>query len=231
MQERKYFGLNTKQIGILAGLAGAACLLFGLTGWFIFRGGFSRAPANTPVPVSTSTPFVIPTITPTLSPTPVPYEQLIPEGWVQHRTALVELWLPPAFAKGDSTLFGQIARVAVPELALTGKTSETSLYQMLVAVSYEPLVGGSLDSFLTEEIAQLPAEARLTERRKVSINSIDAIRFVFEIRSNNVDVNDLSYVFLDGGTVWYVEYAAQINEFYEMLPMFEQSIKTFRIVK
>ena len=231
MQERKYFGLNTTQIRILGWLAGAACLLFGLTGWFIFRGGFSRAPANTPVAILTSTPFVIPTITPTLSPTPVPYEQLIPEGWVQHRTALVELWLPPAFATADSTLFGQIARVAIPELALTGKTSEMSLYQMLVAVSYKPLVGGSLDSFLTNEIAQLPTEARLTERREVSINSIDAIRFVFEIRSNNVDVNDLSYVFLDGDTVWYVEYAAQINEFYEMLPMFEQSIKTFRIVK
>jgi hypothetical protein len=231
MQDRKYFGLNTTQIGILAGLAGAACLLFGLTGWFIFRGGFSRAPVSTPVTVSTSTPFVIPTITPTLSPTPIPYEQLIPNGWIQHRTALVELWLPPAFATGDSTLFSQIARVAIPELALTGKTSETSLYQMLVTVSYEPLVGGSLDSFLTNEIAQLPAEARPTERREVSINSADAIRFIFEIRNNNVDVNDLSYVFLDGGTVWYVEYAAQINEFYEMLPMFEQSIKTFRIVK
>ena len=231
MQDRKYFGLSTKQIGILAGLAGAACLIFGLMGWVIFRGGFFQAPASTPVIVSTSTPFVIPTITPTLSPTPIPYEQLIPNGWIQHRTALVELWLPPAFATGDSTLFSQIARFAIPELALTGKTSETSLYQMLVAVSYEPLVGGSLDSFLTNEIAQLPAEARLTERREVSINSIDAIRLVFEIRSNNVDVNDLSYVFLDGGTVWYIEYAAQINEFYEMLPAFEQSIKTFRIVR
>ena len=143
----------------------------------------------------------------------------------------MELWLPTAFGKGDSTLFSQIARVAVPELALTGKTSETSLYQMLVAVSYEPLVGGSLDSFLTNEVAQLPAEARLTERREVSVNSTDAIRLVFEIRSNNIDINDLAYAFLDGGTVWYVEYAAQINEFYEMLPAFEQSIKTFRIVK
>jgi hypothetical protein len=231
MQDRKYFGLNTKQVGILAGLAGAACLLFGLTGWFVLRGGFARAPAKTPVPVSTSTAFVIPTITPTLSPTPVPYEQLIPEGWVQHRTALVELWLPTAFGTGDSTLFSQIAGVAVPELTLTGKTSETSLYQMLVAVSYEPLVGDSLDSFLTNEVAQLPAEARLTERREVSVNSTDAIRLVFEIRSNNIDINDLAYAFLDGGTVWYVEYAAQINEFYEMLPAFEQSIKTFRIVK
>ncbi|HKY54034.1 MAG TPA: hypothetical protein VJM08_07010 [Anaerolineales bacterium] len=231
MQDRKYFRLTTTQIGILAGLAGAACLLFGLTGWFLFRGGFSRTPANTPIPLSTSTPFIIPTITPTPTSIPVPYEQLIPAGWVQHRTELVELWLPPAFTTGDATLFGQTANVAILELALSGKTSESSLYQMLVTVSYEPLVGDSLDSFLTNEIAKLPVEARLTERREVSINSTNARRLVFEIRSNNIDINALSYAFLDGGTVWYVEYAAQINEFYEMLPTFEQSVKTFRIVR
>lgn len=231
MQARKYFGLTTTQLGILAGFVGAACLLFGLTGWYIFRGGFSRAPAPTPVAVSTSTPFVIPTITPSLTPTPIPYEQLIPNGWIQHRTALVELWLPPLFSTGDSTLFSQTTIVAILELSLTGKTSESSLYHMFVAVSYEPLVGDSLDSFLTNENAKLPAEVRVTEQRGVSVNSTRAVRFLFEVRSNNVDVNVLSYAFLDGGTVWYVEYAAQINEFYEMLPSFEQSIKTFRIAR
>ena len=231
MQDRKYFGLTTTQIGILVGLLGFACLLFGLTGWFIFRGGFSRPPAATPVIVSTSTPFVIPTITPTLTSTPIPYEELIPEGWVQHSTALVELWLPPAFTTGDATLFSQTAIVAILELSLTGKTTETSVYQMFVTVSYEPLIGDSLDSFLTNENAKLPTEVRVTERRNVSVSSTNATRFLFEVRSNNTDVNVLSYVFLDGGTVWYVEYAAQINEFYEMLPVFEQSIKTFRIVR
>ena len=232
-ENRKYFGMTASQLGILGGLAGVVCLLFGLTGWFVLRGGFgfSRSPANTPIVESTATQFVIPTVTPTVTPTPIPYEQLIPIGWTQHRTVLVELWLPPAFETGESKLLSQTARVAILELALTGRTSKSSLYQMLVTVSYEPLVGDSLDSFLTAEIGKLPADVRVAERRKVSVGSADAIRFVFETRSNNIDVNDLAYAFLDGGTVWYVEYVAQINEFYDMLPIFEQSAKTFRVVR
>jgi hypothetical protein len=55
---------------------------------------------------------------------------------------------------------------------------------------------------------------------------------VFEIRTEDqIDVNDMTYVFLDGSTVWYVEYAAQINEFYENLSTFEQSAQTFRFVR
>jgi hypothetical protein len=233
-QNRKFFGMTLTQIGILAGLTGVTCLLFGLTGLFVFRGRFglfARAPKTTPVARSTSTMIVIPTLTPTATPTPVPYEMLIPNGWLQFKTGLVEIWLPSGFKLGDSKLLGNSPNLAVPELVITGTTSNSSLYQMLVTVSYEPLTTDSLDSFLDSEVAKLPSEIRVAERRKVSVNSIDALRFVFETRSNNIDINDLAYVFLDGSTVWYVEYAAQINEFYEMLPTFEESVKTFRIVR
>jgi hypothetical protein len=72
----------------------------------------------------------------------------------------------------------------------------------------------------------------VAEKRKVFINATEVVRFVFEMRSdNNIDINDMTYVFLDGSTVWYVEYVAQINEFYERLSTFEQSAKTFRIVR
>lgn len=231
MQDRKYFGLNTKQIGILAGLAGAACLLFGLTGWFVFRGGFSRSPADTPVAVSTSTPFVIPTITPTVTPTPIPYEQLIPDGWIQHRTALVELWLPSEFENSGQGVSGISGNSVLLEMALTGETSSSSLYEIFVSVSFEPLSTGSLDSFIESRLSNIPAGINMTERRKVLINSTEAYRLMFESNNNNVLSNDLLFAILDGTTIWYVRYSAQINEFYEMLPAFEQSIKTFRIVK
>ena len=231
MQDRKYFGLSTKQIGILVGLAGAACLLLGLTGWFVFRGGFSPAPVNTPVITLTSTPFVIPTITLTITPTPIPYEQLIPSGWIQHRTGLVELWLPSEFENSGQGISGIAGNSVLLEMALTGHSSTTSLYKLFVSVSFEPLSTGTLDEFLESRLSNIPTGVNLTERRKVLINSTEAYRLMFESNNNNILTNDLLFVTLDGTTIWYVRYSAQINEFYEMLPAFEQSIKTFRIVK
>jgi len=231
-QNRKYFGMNTQQISILAGLAVVAFLLFAVAGWLFLRGGsFASAPQNTPTPQPTVTPFVLPTSTLTETPTPVPYDLLIPEGWVQFRTELVELWLPNNFKLEKSKILENSANLAVPELVITEVSSKSSLYNMAVVVSYEPLTVDSLDAYLTNKIANLPPETRVAEKRMVNINSQDVVRFVFEVRKDNIEVNDLAYVFLDGSTVWYVEYAAQINEFYEMLSMFEQSAKTFRIAR
>ena len=233
-QNRKFYGMTLPQIGILTGLAGTACLLFGLTGWFVLRRGqspFSRAPQSAAAVQSTATPFVLPTLAPTGTATPVPYEALIPDGWLQFKTGLVELWLPKQFKLGDQKLFKNSANSAMRELIATGATSKSSLYKMLVIVSYEPLNGASLDEYLNSQIAQLPTDIRMAEKRKTSVNSKDAVRFVFETRNNNVDLNDLTYVMLDGSTSWYVEYVAQINEFYEMLSTFEESAKTFRVIR
>lgn len=233
IENRKYFGMTTSQLGILVGLAVAACLVFALTGWFIFRGGvgFSRSPANTPIPQATSTSFVIPTITPTLTPTPIPYEQLIPAGWTQHRTELVELWLPSEFKIAGSGISGISGNSVLLEMALTGTTSDSSAYETFVTVSFEPLTSDSLDTFVDSRLSNIPADINMAERRKIQLNSTEAYRLMFEGHSNNVSTNDLLFVFQDGSVIWYVRYSAEIKEFYEMLSAFEQSIKTFRIVR
>ena len=229
----KYFGMTHKQIAILAGLAVTACLLFGLAGWFVLRGRFDGASEvqNASALRSTATPWAIASLAPTGSPTALPYETLIPGGWTQFKTGVVELWLPSDFEPGDPQFFNNSSNTAIGELILKGSNSESSLYQTLVIVSYEPLTAESLDVYLDGEVAKRPAEIRVSERRKVTLNATEVVRFVFETRYNNVDVNDLTYVFLDGGTVWYVEYIAQINEFFEMLSVFEKSAQTFRIVR
>ena len=233
-QNNKYFGMTPSQLGMLAGLAVTACLLFGLAGWFVLRSGFNRfsgAPQNTPASQFTATPWVIPSTVPTGTPTAVPYETLIPGGWTRFKTGLVELWLPAEFQPGDPQFFNNSSNTAIGELILKGSDSESSLYQMLVIVSYEPLTAESLDAFLDAEVAKIPSAIRVAERRKVILNTTEAIRFVFETRYNNVDVNDLTYVFQDGSTIWYVEYIAQINEFFEKLAVFEKSAQTFRVVR
>ncbi len=222
-QQRRIMGMTTMQIGILAGLAAAACLLFAVVGWLVMRGGVRQAPAPTLAPQMTSTPHILPTITPTVTLTPVPYEQLIPEGWVQHKTALMEIWLPSNFKKAQKD--------SDEELRLTGSNPKTSLYKMSVTVSYEPLATDSLDAYVDNSLSKLDTALRVVERREVSLNATPAIRMVIEGKVEGVDVNELAYVLQDGTTAWAVVYVAQINEFYEMLPTFEQSAKTFRVVR
>ncbi len=234
-QDRKYFGMTIQQIGILVGLGVFACILFGVTSVFILRRGLngllSQAPQTTPIVQVTATPFAIPTITPTETPTPIPYDQLIPAGWIQHKTALIELWLPSNFkAAGSDAVSGVSGNSVVLELALVS-SSKSSAYKTTASISYEPLTSDTLDNFLDAKLSNIPPEINMTEHRKVSINSVEAYRVMFESHNNNVDTNDLLFVFQDGSVVWYVKYSAEITDFYEMLLVFEQSIKTFRVVR
>jgi hypothetical protein len=198
----------------------------------VFGDGFSfgGAPQLVPTPISTSTLVVIPTITPTALPTLIPYEQLIPVGWTQYKTALVEIWLPPAYKLPKSNTSG-LTSLAGSELTVSKPAAKASLYALWVNISYEPLTTDSLVSFLDVKFQSLPPEYRMVGRQEVLINSVPAEKVTIEARVKNFDVNELVFVFQDGGTVWYVVYAAQINDFYENLMEFEASVRTFRLVK
>lgn len=233
--EQKFFGMTKIQVGIVAGLAGVLVVIVCVGAFFVFRNlnptDSAPQPTSTPAPTVTSVAALAPTVTFTPAPTAIPYEQLIPADWKQYKTSLVEIWLPANFKLADKKTLDQTAQLALNELFITEVPSKTSAYNMLVSVSYDLLTGDSLDEFLQTKISQLPAEVRVTDRRTVYVNTVEARRIMIELRANNIDINDMVYVFLDGDTVWYVEYVAQIGEFFENLPVFEQSIKTFRTVK
>ena len=223
-QNYKYLGITLSFIGILASLLIAAFLLLGTMGRFGFKESarvYTRVPQKHPDTLSRAS-FAVPTS--------VPYELLIPRGWEQFRTELVEIWLPKEFTSTDPQLLSNSADSAAPELLITGASSQSSPYQMFVMISHEPLTAGSLDAYLEGEAVKYPAEVRVIEKKKVSIDTRDAIRFVFETQSNQTNVTDLAYLFLDGNTVWYVEYVVPSDEFSAMLPTFESSVKTFRTV-
>lgn len=232
-----FSGMTRRQVGILAGMA-VFLVLFLCVGGFIVVGGFGgglglSAPEQPPTIAPTVTPMLViqPTLTPTITPTPIPYEQLVPAGWNQYKTSLVEIWLPSNFKLADSKTVNTTAGFALPELLAAEVQSKSSAYTMLVGVSYDLLTGDSLDNFLEAKFPSLPYQARVSDRRTVYVNTVEARRIVVEFRINNIDYNDMVYVFLDGQTVWYVEYVAQIGEFFDNLPIFEQSIQTFRTVK
>lgn len=234
-QDRKYFGMTLQQLGILGGLVVVVCLLFGVTGVLTLRRGlglFAPSPTDTSIPQFTATPFILPTLLSTATLTPIPYEQLIPEGWEQHETALVEIWLPPGFENTASKTASVVSgNSVVTELSLAGTSPGSGDETIYVSVAYEPLTAESLDAFIGEMLAARPPEVNMSEHRKVVINSRDAYRLMFEWQSSNVYTNDLVFIFLDGGTVWYVKYSAEIKDFFEMLDAFDDSVETFRFVK
>jgi hypothetical protein len=236
-ENRKYFGMTRTQVGILAGLAATAILLFCVTGMLVFGNSsllsFSRLATETPPPRSTPTLFISPTPTPTPTLTPIPYEQLIPGGWVQHRSDLYEIWMSPGYtpASADVLITG-LGGNPVIDLSLRGAYSSKSPHKIYVMVSYEPMTAEGLDVLVTQRLSELGPYLSLGERTKTDINGVPAIRLVFSGRKgNNIDINELTYIVLDGATVWYVQYTAEITEFYKMLPTFEASAKTFRIVR
>ena len=237
-QNRKYLGMTVPQLGILAGLAGIACLLFCVTGGLTLRSGLGMLSRSfgslepTPTALPTSTRVIIPTVTSTERPTPVPYEQSIPNGWTQHKTQLIEIWLPPDFKNAAPGVASAIAGETVfLELAQVS-TINNSGYPTSMSVSYEPLTAATLDEFLDVRLSNIPPEINMVENRKISINSREAVRLMFESKTDsNLNVNDLLFIFQDGGTVWYVKYSAEITDFYERLPEFEESVKTFRMVE
>jgi hypothetical protein len=117
------------------------------------------------------------------------------------------------------------------ELSMIGAHPGSSIYPAVVMVSYEPLTIDSLDTYVDLSLANLPAQYRVTDRRKVSLNSTEAFRILIETRIDNLDANALMYILRDGDTAWILYYFAQINDFYTMLDTFEKSAKTFRVVR
>lgn len=233
-QERKYFGMTGQQLAILAGLGVGACLLFGVAGMLFLRGGtsvFGGMPEGTSIPQSTSTPFMLPTVAASQTPTPIPYETLVPAGWTQFKTALVEIWLPNGFEQADPQKVADPGNLGTRDLVMTAILSEASSKPVLVMVFYKPLTAVSLDAQLDSDLAKTPGNIRQTDRRKAPEISPEAIRIVQETGSGTDQVNQMTYVFLDGSTIWFVQYTAQINEFFEMTDEFERSARTFRIVR
>ncbi len=231
--KKKYFGMTTTQLGILGGLTGLVILLFCIVGWLLLsqgsRGGPQAAPA-TPIPLPSATPVIPSTPTPTLAVTPIPYETLIPSGWAQFQSSLFEIWLPAGYKPGSAdNLVTGLGNSPIVALTLQGTYTSKSPNSIYVTVAYEPMTGESFDQFLSERLKELGPV--VSDRSRVDLNTVPAVRVIFTGRKGNNDINELTYVILDGTTVWYIQYTAELTDFYNSLTNFEASAKTFRIAK
>lgn len=232
--DKKYFGMTGMQIGVLGGLAGLAMLLFCIIGVMVVRNGLrvSAPPPSTSTPLPTITPIFTPTFTSTPAATPVAYESLLPSGWVQHKTALFELWLPTGYSAANAdVLITGLGNASIIDLTLRGRFTSKSPHRIYVLVSYEPLMAASLDELISQRLSELGPYLSLSERSKTDLNTVPAVRLMFSGRKGSFDINELTYIVLDGTTVWYIQYTAELTEFYELLSTFESSAQTFRVVR
>jgi len=117
----------------------------------------------------------------------------------------------------------------IMDLSLSASISAKSTKKIYMTVSYEPVTAETLDTFVTARLTGLGLTP--SERTKVTLNTAPAVRLVFSGRKGNTDINELTYVILDGTTVWYIQYTAEITDFYNTLANFEASVKTFRVVR
>src|SRR5262245_39777428 len=118
-------------------------------------GGPQAAP-STPIPLATATLMLPPTQASTLAPTPIPYETLIPSGWVQYSSSLFEIWLPAGYkAETADNLVTGIGNTPIVALMLRGTYTSKSPNKIYVTVAYEPMTSESFDQFLNERLAQL----------------------------------------------------------------------------
>jgi hypothetical protein len=185
----------------------------------------------TETPQPTVTMVTTPTLTTTPASTPLPYESLIPAGWVQYRTALFEIWMPTGYktAKTVDMLMTGLGGSPIKDLSLSALIAPKSTKKIYMTVSYEPVTADTLDTFISARLTGLGVTP--SERNKVTLNTVPAVRLVFSGRKGNTDINELTYVILDGTTVWYIQYTAEITDFYNSLANFESSVKTFRVVR
>jgi hypothetical protein len=209
-------------------------LLFCIVGWLVISRGLRAGqspPLAAPSPIATVTLVVLPTPISTQAPTPVPYETLIPPGWVQFKSPLYEIWLPAGYKNANAEhLVTGLGNKPTVDLSLNGKYTSKSPNKISVTVAYEPMIGESFDKFLNDRVAALGPV--VSERSRVELNTVPAIRLIFTGRKgNNADINELTYVILDGSTVWYVQYTAELTEFYNLLTTFEASARTFRMAR
>jgi hypothetical protein len=232
---KKYFGMTVTQLGILAGLAVLVLLLFCIVGWLVLGkmrgGGFASVPTAAPTTQPTPTLMPTPAVTFTPAPTAVPYESLIPAGWAQYRTALYEIWMLPGYKTTTTTsvLVTGLGGSPIVDMSLRGATSSKAANKIYMTVSYEPMNADTFDNFIMQRLTSLGLAP--SERSKVTLNTVPAVRIVFSGRKGNTDINELTYVILDGTTIWYIQYTAEINDYYNMVGNFESSAKTFRLVK
>lgn len=174
--------------------------------------------------------------------TPIP-------GWEKFEGDDVELWLPESFNGGD---LSNDLDVVVENLRRLGPDFEAmadmieqnpsafviwafdskvgySGFLTNVNITTERMLSAvSIETYLDAVTNQLPPQFQVVEREPVSLERYEAARLFVEFSISGVRGKEILYLIKDGKTMWGITFATGADEFNQRLPIFEQSILTFR---
>lgn len=243
---RRYLGMTILQLSILGLLVLALCCTL-VSGIWILNGMVARAytvpnlPGLNDTPLPTLTPAPTATPMPTATATPIPYESLIPPGWTKFTSTsdpALEVWLPPSYAlQTTKNQEDAIPVYSVEEarsvLALMDGTHSPYLIFTTFEVVVRPAFAPTLDEMVDAEFGALMRSGRLLERDtfEFTVGDRPARKLVFDINVSGVNAGLALYAVQVGNEVWYLGFATPFNELYTRMPVFDQIIQTFRIVK
>lgn len=182
--------------------------------------------------------------TPQSTPPPIP-------GWEKFETDTVELWLPQRFegvdlsdekldvlvekmrALGpDFEKMAQVVkqnRTAFVMWAFDTEESDSGVLTNVNVTTGHMRAPMPMNNYLDMLSAQLPRQYRVVEQEIVSVDGHQAGRLVLEFESPEAMLKQMLYVIMSDNTVWTVNYATGTEEFDERLPVFERSIRSFKV--
>lgn len=207
------------------------------------------APTATPepTPTITSTPEPKPTATNTTQPSPAG----IPDDWQLFTAEGMEIWLPASYVGGnleeDLPVVIETMRTLGPEYEEMADTIEQNpdLYVIIAAdsnvtssgfltnitIAAQPVLSSlTLETYLNALEQQFPSGYRILESSIIELGEYEAGRMIVETEILNANIRIITFLVMDENDLWMITFTTEAGDFDELLPVFEQSASTFRIL-
>jgi len=212
-------------------------------------------PTDTPVPTATLRPTATPRPTATMRPTNTPQPTIdVPNGFKPLEGDGITLWLPESFEGGSMT--GKDREILLKAMSNLGGVYNDMVEQFkdsgtaFLFYGYDTVLGerGNLTNVNVVEIPMMSRMTPLTaaeilaqqfpkqlpgvkvlSTEAVSLPRYDAARLTLALTLKQAKLKEAFYLVHANGKFYAVTFAAGVEEFDELLPVFEQSIQTFTV--
>lgn len=172
--------------------------------------------------------------------------------WQKFQTKEAEIWLPKSYIGGELSS-DDIDRVIAeaetlgPDFRDIGQLMKTKK-ELFHFKAFDKNLGksgfktnmniasGKVPSSVSSNdvmdmtIQNLPPSFQLIDSKMVSLDHYEAGQLTVKLLINGNEVKTIQYYIKDGDTVWVITYGSGIEEFEKELPVFQKSIRTFKVL-